>query len=65
MSERRINDQILKSIENICKDDKQLNEFIKQLYYWETEHTGQSWWKNPYKDKINDFSSKWEKSNED
>jgi len=59
MSESRINEQILKWIKENCKDEKVLEDFLKEIIYEEVKHPGHWKWKETYKRKINEFSQKW------
>ena len=65
MSEIRVNEQILNWISINSKDDKAVENFLKDLIYEEAEHSGQWRWKENYRKKIKNFSDKWSDSNED
>ena len=60
MSDGRINEQILNWIKINSKDDKIIEDFLKDLIYEEAEHTGQWKWKDNYKKKIKKCSDEWE-----
>lgn len=64
MSEIRVNEQILNWISINSKDDKIVENFLKELIYDEAEHPGQWRWKENYKKKIKNYSDNWRDSNE-
>jgi hypothetical protein len=65
MSDGRINEQILNWIKINSKDDKIIEDFLKDLIYEEAEHPGQWKWKDSYRKKINKYLDKWRECNED
>lgn len=60
MSDGRINEQILNWIKINSKDDKIIEDFLKDLIYEEVEHTRQWKWKDNYRKKIKKYSDEWE-----
>jgi hypothetical protein len=64
MSNGKINERILKGIRENCKNDEALSEFLINLIYEEAEHSGQWWWKDIYRKKIEKYSEKWGDSDE-
>ena len=65
MSDVKVNEQILNWISINSKDDKTVEDFLKDLIYEEAEHPGQWKWKENYRKKIKNYSAKWRNSNED
>lgn len=55
MSERRINKKILDSIVDHNEGDSNIVGFINELLLEEGEHSGQWWWKDSYKEKIDNY----------
>ena len=62
MSNRQINEKILKQIRTI--DDRIISDFLITLIYDESEHSEKWWWKDSYKKRIEEESEKWDDNNE-
>jgi len=58
-----INERILTGIRKSNKDDEIIN-FLIDILYEEAEHSGQWWWKETYKKKIEEYSKEWGENNE-
>jgi len=64
MSKFTINEQIIKWIRKNCDSDKDIEEFLLNLIYFEAERTGQWQWKDNYKRMIKNHSNEWGNKNE-
>ena len=64
MSKTTINEQIIKCIKKNCENDKDIEEFLMNLIYFEAERTGQWQWRDTYKKMIRNHSVKWGNKNE-
>jgi len=64
MSDVRVNEQIFYWISINSKDDKTVENFLKDLIYEEAKHPGQWKWKENYRKKIKNYSDEWRDSNE-
>lgn len=53
----KINQKIIKEIDESCKDDKNLKGFLKNLLLTEADKTGSWRWKEIYKKSISKYSS--------
>ena len=65
MSDGIISDQILRWIRKNSGNDNAIENFLTELMCEEAEHSGQWWWKEVYKKKLDEFSEKWEDCHED
>ena len=63
MSKSGINERILTRIKEGDKDEEIIN-FLIDILYEEAEHSGQWWWKETYKKKIEEYSKEWGENNE-
>ncbi len=64
MSKGGINEQILKCIKEICKNDKKIENFLIDIIYKEAEYSGHWHWKETYKQKIKEYLEKWSDDDE-
>lgn len=65
MSKDGINERIIKGIKE-CSADKDIANFLIELLYEEAEHAGsRRWWKDPCREKIEQYSKDWGESHED
>jgi hypothetical protein len=58
MSDGKINERILKIIEENCKNKKLIGEFLKELINWEVLNTHKWEWKDDYRNMIKKYSEK-------
>ena len=50
----KLNPQIIKKINELCRDNQALREFLIYILYEESEHPGQWKWKDIYTKKLNE-----------
>lgn len=58
-------ERILRKIEENSKDDEIIADFLKDLLLEELEHSERWWWKETYKEKIENYSKNWGDADED
>ena len=58
-------ERILRKIEENSKDDEIIADFLKDLLLEELEHSERWWWKEKYKEKIENYSKNWSDADED
>jgi hypothetical protein len=65
MSNRTINPRILKTLRQNSEGDDAIAGFLIDLVYEEAEHSTGWWWRQTYKEKVEQYSERWRNEDED
>lgn len=64
MADARISSKIIEAIREAAAEEPILQHFLLELLYVEAEHPSQWWWKDPYRQKLMEYSSRSVDANE-
>ena len=65
MTSSRISKHLLQAIRQKTNEAEPFRDFLIELIYEESKHARGWWFKDPYRKKIEEYSEKWVKENED
>ena len=65
MNRGEVNEHIIETIKKNSGEDRVVSKFLIDLICEESDHHGQWWWSEVYKQKIEEYSSRWSPQNED
>lgn len=65
MSDAKLNPRILRQLRHNSQDDESVFEFLKELILMEAQNRSGWWWREPYRNKVEEYATRWRGPHED